>query len=128
MCKVGTGFKDEELVRFTEKMKEHVLGSSKRPANYNVSDVLAPDVWFSAKVVWELQAADLSKSSVHTGALGKVDPNRGIGLRFPRFIRERDDKQPEAATSAEQIADMYNSQDLSGGADKGDDDEDDDAI
>ena len=127
VCKVGTGFKDEELTRFTEKMKTHVLGSMKRPANYNVSDVLAPDVWFSAKVVWELQAADLSKSSVHTGAKGKVDPNRGIGLRFPRFIRERDDKPAESATSSEQIADMYNSQDLSG--EKGaEDDDDDDAL
>ena len=131
VCKVGTGFKDEELQRFTEKMKQHVLQSNKRPPNYNVSDVLAPDVWFSAKVVWELQAADLSKSSVHSGAIGKVDPNRGIGLRFPRFIRERDDKKAESATNAEQIADMYNSQDSLGEGGKGgggDDDDDEDAL
>ena len=30
--------------------------------------VLTPDHWFEAAVVWELQAADLSKSSAHTGA------------------------------------------------------------
>lgn len=129
VCKVGTGFKDEELTRFTEKMKEHVLGSSKRPPNYNVGDQLEDGItWFSPKVVWELQAADLSKSSAHKGAFGRIEPNRGIGLRFPRFIRERDDKKPESATSAEQIADMYNSQDLTGGADDAADDDDDDGI
>ena len=57
-------------------------------------------------MVWELQAADLSKSSVHRGAVGRVDKSeaRGVGLRFPRYIRDRDDKKPEGATSAEQIA------------------------
>jgi DNA ligase-1 len=112
VCKVGTGFKDEELLRFTEKMRPLALGSSKRPVNYNVGDALAPDDWFSASVVWELQAADLSKSSVHKGGVGRVDGSglRGVGLRFPRFIRERDDKKAEGATTAEQIVDMYHSQ------------------
>jgi DNA ligase 1 len=132
VCKVGTGFKDTDLMAFTEKMKEFIAGggSGKRPTQYRAGDPLTPDDWFEPEVVWELQAADLSKSSVHMGALGKVDPNRGIGLRFPRFIRERDDKGPENATNAEQIADMYRSQGLDEGgtANMVDDDDDEDAL
>ena len=132
VCKVGTGFKEAELIRFSEKMRDHVTTNHRRPFNYNCGDALEPDDWFDAQVVWELQAADLSKSSVHKGGIGKLDPDRGIGLRFPRFIRERDDKKAENATNAEQIVDMYNSQDLTGLEDKKkggeEDDSDDDAL
>ena len=124
-CKVGTGFKDEELVRFTDKMKAYVTSHHKMPYNVNTDSSLEPDDWFEPSVVWELQAADLSKSSAHKAAIGKLDPSRGIGLRFPRFIRERGDKKAENATNADQIVDMYNSQDLTEVGVGGEDDDDD---
>jgi DNA ligase-1 len=39
-----------------------------------------------------------------------VDPAKGLGLRFPRFLRLRPDKKPEEASGPEQIAELYNKQ------------------
>lgn len=77
---------------------------------FRLTDKLVPDVWFEPKVVWEVKAADLSISPVYTAALGKVDRSKGISIRFPRLVRERDDKGPEDTTSPEQVADMYSRQ------------------
>ena len=83
-----------------------------KSSQYIVSDTLACDVWFDAVQVWEVKAADLSKSSTHKGAIDKTgESGRGIGLRFPRFERVRTDKKPEDATSSDQILDMYYNQD-----------------
>jgi DNA ligase 1 len=125
VCKIGTGFSDEDLKTLSESFKDH--GVDEKPANYITSDTLACDVWFDAVQVWEVKAADLSKSSTHKGAIGRLgEAGRGIGLRFPRFERLRDDKKPEQATSSEQILEMYYQQDSvvhEGGGDANDDDE-----
>eukprot|EP01082_Thalassiosira_pseudonana_P010882 g9575.t1 g9575 contig4:47945-51550(-) len=110
VCKIGTGFSEEDLKELAASLKPHII--PEKSSQYVVSDSLECDVWFDAVQVWEVKAADLSKSSTHKGAVDKTgESGRGIGLRFPRFERVRPDKKPEDATSADQILDMYYNQD-----------------
>jgi DNA ligase-1 len=110
VCKIGTGFSDEDLKTLSKGLNNHII--EEKSSQYNVSDTLVCDVWFDSVQVWEVKAADLSKSSTHKGAVGKTgEAGRGIGLRFPRFERVRPDKKCEQATTSEQILDMYYAQD-----------------
>ena len=110
VCKIGTGFSDEDLNSLSQGLNQHII--PKKSSQYAVSDSLECDVWFDTVQVWEVKAADLSMSSTHKGAIDKTgDTGRGIGLRFPRFERIREDKPPELATTSDQILEMYNAQD-----------------
>ncbi|KAJ3329365.1 tRNA ligase [Blyttiomyces sp. JEL0837] len=110
ICKIGTGFSEEQFKEHADYFSKHTLNTP--PSYYSFTDAPngRPDVWFSPTQVWEVKAADLSISPVYHAAIGLVDPNKGISLRFPRFVRIRTDKTPEEATGPEQIADMYRSQ------------------
>ncbi|KZV77659.1 DNA ligase I [Peniophora sp. CONT] len=125
ICKIGTGFSEEALAAHYETLKP--LETTKPRGDINVGGA-KPDVWFEPKIVWEVLAADLSLSPVYTAAMGLAG-ERGISLRFPRFIRIRDDKDADDATGSEQVAEMYERQALTQGAGKkkrgGDDDGDD---
>lgn len=108
VCKAGTGFSDENLTDFFNALSEKIIPNKK--SYYEVSDKLDPDVWFDAHYVWEVKAADLSLSPVHTAAIGVYSEDKGIGLRFPRFLRVREDKNPEQATTSQQIVELYEAQ------------------
>lgn len=98
VCKVGTGFSDEALETIHSALKDLVV--EKAPSNlvYKVKNV---DVWIAPSMVWEIKAADLSISPIYQAAVGEVDPDKGIALRFPRYIRTRVDKKVEEATTHE---------------------------
>ena len=109
ITKVGTGFSDADLAAFTKSL----VPTPARKSYYTVSqNMKAPDVWFETTQVWEVKGADLTISPAYCAAAGLVDATKGVSLRFPRFLRVRDDKKPEDATKAEQIADLYNKQTL----------------
>ena len=69
-----------------------------------------PPFWFRPCEVWEIRGADVTVSPVHRAALGLVHPERGLSLRFPRFIRKRPDKRLADATTPEQLAAIYRRQ------------------
>lgn len=124
VCKIGTGFSDDDLKTLHDLFQEHII--PQKHNQYISSDTLDCDVWFDPVQVWEVKAADLSKSSTHKGALGKLgEAGRGIGLRFPRFERLRPDKKPEQATTSEQILEMYYNQDSVANEGAGENDDDD---
>uniref|UniRef100_A0A665XFR5 DNA ligase n=1 Tax=Echeneis naucrates TaxID=173247 RepID=A0A665XFR5_ECHNA len=110
VCKIGTGFKDEDLEQHYKFLKEHIL--PKPRAYYRFDQSAEPDVWLDAVQVWEVKCADLSLSPVYKAAMGMADPEKGISLRFPRFLRIRDDKNPEDATTGAQVLSAHLSMSL----------------
>lgn len=116
VCKAGTGFKDEDLNRHFHALKDRVIQTP--IPHLSVADGLKPDVWFDPSEVWEIIAADLSLSPIHTAAFSLKEPNKGISLRFPRFIKVRDDKGIDDASTADQLVDFYEKQAVIGGGGK----------
>ncbi|KAL5765683.1 hypothetical protein ACOSP7_016300 [Xanthoceras sorbifolium] len=108
ICKIGTGFSEAMLEERSSSLRSKVIPKPKPYFRY--ADTINPDVWFEPTEVWEVKAADLTISPVHRAAIGVVDPDKGISLRFPRLIRVREDKTPEQASSSEQVAEMYTAQ------------------
>jgi DNA ligase-1 len=69
-----------------------------------------PPVWFEPQEVWEMAFADVTLSPTYTAAIGLVSEERGLSLRFPRFLRVREDKGLEEASSREFLAGLWRKQ------------------
>lgn len=112
VCKIGTGFSEELLQKLHDILKPTEISKPKPSYVYDTNNSNAvPDVWFEPTTLFEVKVADLTTSPIYKcGATYIGDGEKGISLRFPRFIRLRSDKDTEDATSSEQIVEMYNSQ------------------
>ncbi|KAK3317608.1 hypothetical protein B0T19DRAFT_294798 [Cercophora scortea] len=69
-----------------------------------------PDVWFEPQEVWEMAFADITISPTYTAAIGLVREDKGLSLRFPRFIKKRDDKGIDEASTSEFLAQLFRKQ------------------
>jgi DNA ligase-1 len=104
VSKLGTGFSDEQLAEMPEKLADARV--DKIPARAKVSKEMTPDFWFTPKYVAEVLGSEITKSPVHTCNWNDKE-KQGLALRFPRFIRWREEKSPEHATTTEEIFEMY---------------------
>lgn len=102
---------------------------------------LKPEVYFKPTEVWEIRGAEsallfhsqqalaknlcsVTLSPVSVASMGLISDSRGLSLRFPRFIRVREDKNIEQASTSEFLANMWKNQQgkqaKQNGADEGD--------
>ncbi|EON61384.1 hypothetical protein W97_00598 [Coniosporium apollinis CBS 100218] len=112
VCNIGTGFSEAVLEEFHAQLKELVIERPKPFYAHAAGNNFQPDVWFEARYVWEVKTADLTLSPRYKAAADQLSNSggKGISLRFPRFIKVRDDKRPEQATTSRMIAEMYQKQ------------------
>lgn len=106
VCKVATGFEDEDLRALKPTFEDDV----REEAHPRVESETEPDVWLDPRKVAEIIAADITVSPVHTTARGRVREEAGMALRFPRFEGWREDKAPEDATTGDEVVRMYRDQ------------------
>ena len=87
--KVATGFTDEDLEELTELFKPLI--------EYQEGKKIV----FQPKYVFEVAYQEIQKSPKYES---------GFALRFPRFVRLRDDKSVEEADTVERVARLYEMQ------------------
>ncbi|MGC8817729.1 MAG: ATP-dependent DNA ligase [Candidatus Hadarchaeum sp.] len=99
VTKCGSGYTDEDLEELTKLMEPLKL---KEP-HPDVDIELECDWYFEPKVVFEItfEEIQISPAEKHTA---------GMGLRFPRFIRLREDRRPEEINTVQEIRRMFEQQ------------------
>ena len=95
VCKLGTGLTDELLEELPKKLAKYKMAH--KPARLQVKKEMEAEVWFEPAILVEVLGAELTISQFHTA---------GVALRFPRFIRFRDEKKPEQATTLKELGEM----------------------
>ena len=107
ICKVGTGFTDEDLDQLYQMLNPKVT-IKKNPRIISEMDA---DVWFEPELVIEVVASEITLSPIHKAAMGKIRKEAGLALRFPKFTGKiRVEKAVEDASTNEEIIALYKGQ------------------
>ncbi|MEM3506592.1 MAG: ATP-dependent DNA ligase [Candidatus Bathyarchaeia archaeon] len=107
VCKLGSGFTDEDLANFPDIMKDYIIPHK----HGRVNSIMEPDIWFVPSIVLEVAADEITLSPLHTCGRGVIKKGSGLALRFPRFTGNwRKDKSPEDATTSKEVIEMYEKQ------------------
>ena len=107
ICKVGTGFSDQDLELIFNELKIYVV----KEKQSNVITNMKMDIWFKPKLVLEIIASEITLSPSHTAAFGLIRDNFGLALRFPKYSGKiRYDKNPEDSTNSEELINLYKRQ------------------
>jgi DNA ligase-1 len=106
VCKIGTGFTDEMLAEFKERLDKHKVEQK----NLKVISDIEADVWFEPVEVIEVLGDEITLSQTHSAGR-KILKDGGLAIRFPRFTgRWRDDKDPTQATSVDDLIEAFERQ------------------
>ena len=107
ICKVGTGFTDENLDQFYQILSNKITLKK----NPRINSGLEADVWFEPELVIEVVASEITLSPIHKTAMDAIRKGSGLALRFPKFTGKiRFEKTPENATTGQEIITLYNGQ------------------
>ena len=107
ICKVGTGFTDEDLDQFYQLLLDKVILKK----NPRIESEMKPDVWFEPELVIEIVASEITLSPIHRTAMNVIRKNSGLALRFPKYTGKiRQEKGPEDASTTQEAITLYRSQ------------------
>ena len=107
ICKVGTGFSDEDLDQLYQILQPKVTIKK----NPRIESEMEPDVWFEPELVIEVVASEITLSPIHRTARDRVRKDAGLALRFPKFTGKiRTEKTAEDASTNEEVISLYKGQ------------------
>lgn len=108
VTKCMSGFTDKFYQANKDKYIEGSANVISRPSYVEYAG--EPDIWFEPQEVWEMAFADITLSPTYTAAIGLVSDERGLSLRFPRFLKVREDKSIDEATTSDYLAHLWRKQ------------------
>ena len=104
ICKVGTGFSDEDLDQLYQILHPKVTIKK----NPRIDSEMEADVWFEPELVIEVVASEITLSPIHKAARNKIRKDAGLALRFPKFTGKiRMEKAVEDASTNEEVIALY---------------------